>query len=247
MQDAGILYTESTIIFAAFSLPQSDEFYKLDSPPTCKIFYSTKDRLDAEKELESITDAMKHIGSHLAVERNPSRELLLETIGSTKPEESALIVFVMAHGKAGMVQFNSGYVEVQEMLAKMDTPNLRGKPKVLVMQACRGVDHNKCSDDGCHSEWKSHPYFEIKSPDTLVIMSAYHGSLAARNVMIPSLAKAIRTSRNDADICEIFHETAREIMKIEPNQAQEMRSTLRYKLCLRQVRNVAVLFSTLMC
>mgnify|MGYP001804780382 CR=1 FL=1 len=77
----------------------------------------------------------------------------------------------------------------------------------------------------------------------LVIMSAYHGSLAARNVMIPSLAKAIRTSRNDADICEIFHETTREIMKTEPNQAQEMRSTLRYKLCLVQVRSVDVVLS----
>lgn len=179
---------------------------------------------------------MNYIGCLPKIAENPTKQEMLESIAATPPDASGLICILMAHGKAGAVLFDDSFTTVQEIVSAMDCSKLRGKPKMLIIQACRGSVKERMKTNS-ERETCNQP-FEIKCPDMLAIFSTFHGGLSARNVMIPSFAKAIKNSEPGADVCDVYLRTTNGIMKSEPDQVPEMRTTLRYKLCLGQFKEV---------
>ena len=78
-------------------------------------------------------------------------------------------------------------------------------------------------------------HFDIRYPDTMVMIATVNGGKAERNVMIPLLAKHLRECEEDEDLYEVFVRTNRDVVGENSCQVSEFRSTLRYKLCLRNV------------
>ena len=81
-------------------------------------------------------------------------------------------------------------------------------------------------------------YFEIQSRDVITMMASVDGDVAYRNYMIPMFAEELRDSSNNGDIYEIFVKTHEKLIKKLPTEARqipEFRSTLRKKLCLRNI------------
>ena len=78
-------------------------------------------------------------------------------------------------------------------------------------------------------------HFDIRYPDTMVMIATVNGGKAERNVMIPLLAHNIIESSTDADIHDIFLKTTDEVRREVPTQVPEYRSTTRLKVCLKQV------------
>ena len=137
----------------------------------------------------------------------------------------------MSHGKDGTLFMDGESLSVQDILTAMDAPDLQGKPKVLIIQACRGSIENT----SVHDRSSSAGSFELSSPDMLAVYSSLKGGRAARNVMIPLLAKTLKNARQDEDLCELVHRTMTEMTKAVPQQVPEMRSTLRYRVVLKKV------------
>ena len=81
-------------------------------------------------------------------------------------------------------------------------------------------------------------HFKIQSRDVITMMATVDGDVAYRNYMIPMFAEELRDSSNNGDIYEIFVKTHEKLIKKLPAEARqipEFRSTLRKKLCLRNI------------
>ena len=206
--------------------------YPLQTAPNCLIFYNTIDRPGAEIEAETIEEAMILLKCYTKVNKNPTKNSIIYSIdNSAVPNPSALICIIMSHGKDGTLFMDGESLSVQDILTAMDAPDLQGKPKVLIIQACRGSIENT----SVHDRSSSAGSFELSSPDMLAVYSSLKGGRAARNVMIPLLAKTLKNARQDEDLCELVHRTMTEMTKAVPQQVPEMRSTLRYRVVLKKV------------
>ena len=187
--------------------------YPLQTAPNCLIFYNTIDRPGAEIEAETIEEAMNHLKCYTKVNENPTKRSLLHSIvRCAVSPASALICIIMSHGKDGTLFMDGESLSVHDILIAMDAPDLLGKPKVLIIRSAGS--------------------YELSSPDMLAVYSSLKGGRAARNVMIPLLAKILKNARQDEALCERVHRTMTEMTKAVPQQVPEMRSTLRYRVVL---------------
>lgn len=193
------------------------------------MIYNTKDRPGAEIEVESVKDAMKHLKCDTKIIRNPMKSQVLQSISQSACGSSALICIIMCHGRAGNLTFGDENLSVKDIILAMDNPNLQRKPKVLMLQACRGSER----ETGLGGSYSSS--YDLTCPDMLVVHSSLYGGRAARNVMIPSLAKALLNSEEEEDLYGVVLATHMDMIEIEPEQIPEVRSTLRYRLCLKKV------------
>ena len=75
-------------------------------------------------------------------------------------------------------------------------------------------------------------HFEIKHPDTMVLMATVSGSRARRNNIIPLFAEHLKNSSTDEDLYEVFLKTNRDIEMQESTQVAEFWATFKYWLCL---------------
>ena len=81
-------------------------------------------------------------------------------------------------------------------------------------------------------------HFDILGPDMLIIASTINNAVCSLNLMIPTLAKLLDSSSEDADLEEVAKLMNREVREVTGgSQIPEMRSTLNYKLCLKKIFN----------
>ncbi|XP_070697537.1 caspase-14-like isoform X2 [Pempheris klunzingeri] len=96
-----------------------------------------------------------------------------------------LTLFIMAHGSLGHINVSDGQIELQRIFEMFDNrrcPALRGKPKLFVIQACRGVE--RCSKQPCFdaselSGVKQEQLWPVES-DALFVYAACPGNMAIR-------------------------------------------------------------------
>ena len=175
---------------------------------------------------------MNHLKYSTEVIKNPTKKALIQTIdNSAVPKTSALFCIFMSHGGDNTLFIDGESISVQDIITAMDTPSLYGKPKVLILQACRGSGENRLDYHRCLTNGS----FELSSPDMLVVYSSLKGTRAARNGMIPLLAKSLRNAEDYEDLCEIVRKTVTVMTITHPQQVPEMRSSLRYKLLPKMV------------
>lgn len=106
--------------------------YSLVVPPTVLIFYSTKGRLGAEEEKDSLHEFFHKNRITPQVYKDPSSKELESEIKSVTEGTSlsALIVAIMSHGVKGKVDLADRRVELTSIVAHMDSESLKDKPKV---------------------------------------------------------------------------------------------------------------------
>ena len=83
------------------------------------------------------------LGLPVEVVKNFSRDDVLGISSKIKQAQrrtcSGLVVGIMAHGLRGCIQDkNKKLISINEIIIDMDTPEMKGKPKVLIIQSCQG-------------------------------------------------------------------------------------------------------------
>lgn len=123
-------------------------FYILEKQPTVLIFYTAKNRqryespdghiADAEVEKDCVENYFKDRNIPYTVKKDPTATDIFSSISDAQADRdlSGLMVFIMSHGKAGIVQvepddkLKEPYVLISDVMAQMCHETLVGKPKV---------------------------------------------------------------------------------------------------------------------
>ena len=107
------------------------------------------------------------------------------------------------------------------------------------------LNRKRAAEARRHVQWSrqdqrkdNRQHFDILGPDMLIIASTINNAVCSHNLMIPTLAKFLVSSSEDADLEEVAKLMNREVREVTGgSQIPEMRSTLNYKLCLKEIFN----------
>lgn len=78
-------------------------------------------------------------------------------------------------------------------------------------------------------------HYDLSGPDMAVIAATINKQTATRNLLIPLLAEHLETSTEIDDLHDVFLKTTEELRKHAGAQVPEYRSTMKYKLCLKNI------------
>ena len=178
------------------------------------------------------------------------RQLLYDVAAMNHSNYDCLVVTILTHGDYGDVLYGTtgqGIViqEVIETFSGTRCPTLIGKPKIFIIQACRGrrrnqtVQSNATNDDGCDMIDSGHPNIS----DYLVAYSTIPGHVSFRNnkigsIFISTLVEIFQRYAAYEDIDTMLQRVNNEVTKYKPQgdglqdsrQSTEVRSSLRGKL-----------------
>ncbi|XP_074060373.1 caspase-14 [Macrotis lagotis] len=110
---------------------------------------NTKNRAGSETDVQALEQMYKALGFRSTVRRNlPAKgfweelEKFRDDLEQMEEPVSCCFVVLMAHGEEGILLGVDGQTikleELFSMLTNKNSPALRGKPKVFIVQACRG-------------------------------------------------------------------------------------------------------------
>jgi len=123
-------------------------FYYLPVPPTILIFYNERDREELSvEEANSCQMAFTQLGFRVeSVVKDFTTEDILGVGGFIRRAQtgneplSCLMVVIMAHGKRGLIyDRNNCPIDIDDVLKQMASRDLKGIPKLLVMQCCQDL------------------------------------------------------------------------------------------------------------
>ncbi|XP_043822201.1 caspase-14 [Dromiciops gliroides] len=109
----------------------------------------TKNRAGSETDVKALEQMYKDLGFKSTVKRNlPAKgfweelEKFRDEMDQMKDPVSCCFVVLMAHGEEGVLQGIDGHtIKLEDLFSILTNKNcraLRGKPKVFIVQACRG-------------------------------------------------------------------------------------------------------------
>ena len=180
------------------------------------------------------------------------RQILNNVAGMDHDKYDCLMVTILTHGDYGDVLYGtSGAITIQEVIETFSSkrcPTLIGKPKIFIIQACRGRRYNQAvelddrNDDECDMI-DSGPTVHPNISDYLVAYSTTPGHVSFRNnkigsIFIDRLVKIFRQHAAIEDIITMLERVNDEVTKYQPQgnmyqdsrQSPELRSSLRGKL-----------------
>lgn len=77
--------------------------------------------------------------------------------------------------------------------------------------------------------------YELRWPDMMVLAATINKQSATRNLMIPLLARNMKNLKKDEGLYDAFLKTTDDVRKVEAAQVQYCQSTMRSKLCLKNI------------
>ncbi|KAM6168799.1 caspase-14 [Erethizon dorsatum] len=237
--------------------PLEEEAYDMSGARLALTLCVTKAREGSEVDLEALENMFQHLGFKSTMKRDPTAQQFQEemekfqqVIDSWEEPVSCAFVVFMAHGDEGLLKGEDGeMVRLDDLFQVLNNKNcqaLRAKPKVFIVQACRG-EHRDLGETIGGNEVvmitnDSHQTIPTYT-DALHVYSTVEGYLAYRHdekgsCFIQTLVKVFRDRKGS--ILELLTEVTRRMAKAELLQEGRMRkvnpevqSTLRKQLYLQ--------------
>ncbi|XP_076472581.1 cell death protein 3-like [Babylonia areolata] len=206
--------------------------YKMNSDPrglalviNNETFTTLSPRMGSTRDMENLHFLFKRLGFKICHEKNrtaPEMRALLKSFAEYQPLESidSLVVIILSHGGRGGIVFGrdgahgngkpQDYItdeEIQDRFSARNCPLMAQKPKLIVIQACRGLNEDGADGIRHHTPTRnknnSTTTMDSGSSGTQLGQDSGSGSSSASSSM--SASSSSRTA-NMADIC-LIHST----------------------------------------
>ena len=235
--------------------------YKMESKP-CGIAIiinneefkiSLESRSGSSLDAHKLWDLFNYLGFVTQCHNNKThiemRHILNDAAAMDHSKYDCLMVAILTHGNYGDLLYGTtgqGIViqEIIETFSGRRCPTLIGKPKIFIIQACRGRRHNRVvrlndnSNETIDSGTNVHPNIS----DYVVAYSTIPGHVSIRNntgsIFISTLVQIFRQYATDEDLITMLERIIDKVTEYEPQgnglqdskQSPEVRSTLRRKV-----------------
>ncbi|XP_013012224.2 caspase-14 isoform X1 [Cavia porcellus] len=237
--------------------PLEEEAYDMSGARLALTLCVTKARKGSEADLDALKSMFDHLRFNSTMKRDPTAqqfqdemEKFQQVIDSWEEPVSCAFVVLMAHGDEGILMGEDGEtVQLDDLFQVLNNKNckaLRAKPKVFIVQACRGVHKDlgeTVGGDEVTLITNDGPYTIPTYTDFLHVYSTVEGFISYRqeedgSCFIQTLVKVFRDRLGS--ILELLTEVTRlmaeeellhegRLRKVNP----EIQSTLRKKLYLQ--------------
>uniref|UniRef100_A0A8C6G519 Caspase-14 n=1 Tax=Mus spicilegus TaxID=10103 RepID=A0A8C6G519_MUSSI len=248
--------------------PLQEERYDMSGARLALTLCVTKAREGSEVDMEALERMFHYLKFESTMKRDPTAQQFLEeldefqqTIDNWEEPVSCAFVVLMAHGEEGLLKGeDEKMVRLEDLFEVLNNKNckaLRGKPKVYIIQACRGEhrdpgeelrgDEELDGDEELGGDevavLKNNPQSIPTYTDTLHIYSTVEGYLSYRHDkkgsgFIQTLTDVFIHKKGS--ILELTEEVTRLMANTEVMQEgkprkvnPEVQSTLRKKLYLQ--------------
>ena len=130
-----------------YDLESSSEYKGLGLIFVVESFDNGHVRLGASNDVKNLKNLFNKMRLKVIIFSNPTRERIIYEISSQVEihlESSSFFIAISSHGKEGnqVLCADNQPVTVAEILAHFQIPPLLGKPKVFIIEACRGDKHD---------------------------------------------------------------------------------------------------------
>ncbi|XP_021061505.1 caspase-14 [Mus pahari] len=238
--------------------PQSlqEERYDMSGARLALTLCVTKAREGSEVDMEALEDMFRYLKFESTMKRDPTAQQFLEeldefqqTVENWEEPVSCAFVVLMAHGEEGLLKGeDEKMVRLEDLFEVLNNKNckaLRGKPKVYIIQACRGEHRDPGEELGGDevAVLKNNPQTIPTYTDTVHVYSTVEGFLSYRHDQNGSGFIQTLTDvfiHNKGSILELIEEVTRRMANTEVMQEgkprkvnPEVQSTLRKKLYLQ--------------
>ncbi|XP_055975627.1 caspase-14 [Sorex fumeus] len=236
--------------------PLEEEEYDMSGARLALTLCVTKAREGSEADLDALARMFEQLGFDSTTKRDPTAqqfheelEKFREAMDAREDFVSCAFVVLMAHGVEGLLKGEDGQmVELERLFKILNNKNceaLRGKPKVYIIQACRGEQRDPgetMGGDKIVMATKDSVQTIPTYTDALHIYSTMEGYIAYRHekdgsCFIQTLVDVF--TQNRGPILELLTEVTRRMAEAEliqegkPRKVNpEVQSTLRKVLYL---------------
>ncbi|KAL1783677.1 caspase-14 [Sigmodon hispidus] len=237
--------------------PLQEERYDMSGARLALTLCVTKAREGSEEDMDALEHMFHFLKFKSIMKSDPTAEQFLEelnkfqqTIDNWEEPVSCAFVVLMAHGEEGLLKGeDEKMVRLEDLFEVLNNKNckgLRGKPKVYIIQACRGENRDlgeELGGDQVAVIKNKRPETIPTYTDTLHIYSTVEGYLSYRHDQkgsgfIQTMTEVFIT--RIASILELMEEVTRRMAETEVIQEgkprkvnPEILSTLRKKLYLQ--------------
>ncbi|XP_066109402.1 caspase-14 [Saccopteryx bilineata] len=237
--------------------PLEGEAYDMSGARVALVLCVTKAREGSEADLVALEGMFQQLGFESIIKRDPTAQQFQEelekfqqAIDARKDFVSCAFVVLMAHGREGYLKGEDDQmVELENLFEVLNNKNcraLRAKPKVYIVQACRGEQRDPgeaVGGDNIEMITKDHHPTIPTFTDFLHVYSTVEGYIAYRHdkdgsCFIQTLVDVFTKWRGP--ILELLTEVTRRMAEAElvqegkPRKVNpEIQSTLRKRLYLQ--------------
>uniref|UniRef100_UPI00398F1128 caspase-14-like n=1 Tax=Pristiophorus japonicus TaxID=55135 RepID=UPI00398F1128 len=223
-----------------------EEEYDMSGERRAFVLCVRQDRPGAENELKGLRQFLEELKISVRECIDPENQTIIRALKTFRdemsPQVSCSFVFIMAHGELGKIfgiDRGTG-VKLKTIISLFDNakcPVLQLKPKVFVIQACRG-DHK---DPGVTFRSMSQVPVEKKLPtlsDTFIVFPSQPGDVSYRDcntgsLMITHMMEVFRQFKKSLQLSEFFVKVNQKMIREE------------VKICGDVMKTILVMESTL--
>ncbi|XP_062035221.1 caspase-14 [Lepus europaeus] len=237
--------------------PLQEERYDMSGARLALTLCVTKAREGSEADLDALERMFQQLGFESTVKRDPTAQQFQEelekfqqTIDAWEDPVSCAFVVLMAHGDEGVLKGeDEEMVKLEDLFEVLNNKNckaLRAKPKVYIVQACRGEHRDlgeTVGEDQVMMITRDSPQTIPTYTDTLHVYSTVEGYIAYRHDQEGSCFIQTLTDvfmNRTGPILELLTEVTRRMAEAELFQEgkarkvnPEIQSTLRKRLYLQ--------------
>uniref|UniRef100_H2UDK1 Caspase a n=1 Tax=Takifugu rubripes TaxID=31033 RepID=H2UDK1_TAKRU len=188
------------------------------------FFHQCLNRKGAEKDEENMETLLKGLGYEVVKYRNLTGRAIEDAVidFSKRPklkDTDSVVVVIMSHGRLGVVAgvstrsktFEDDHFSLDKIyrhLGSEDCPALLNKPKIIIIQACRGGDDPLSSRDDANIQ-EDAIRIEHKEKDFICLLSCTpdtvsYRALAKGSFLVQVLVDVFNASAERDDLEELF-------------------------------------------